>query len=138
MGKEAGTNVLLKVSSGSPSSYVTVGGQQSTEFTGATETADVTDKANGGWGSTITTLIRGTVAVSGVVDFPDTLGWEVIRAAWEARTTVDARLVMDAAGKNYTGMFAVTSFNVSGTHTGAVEYSVTLENADQLVYAATE
>ena len=44
MAKQAGTNVLLQVSAGSPTEFVTVAGQQSTEFVGDTETDDITDK----------------------------------------------------------------------------------------------
>ena len=137
MAKEAGTNVLLKISSGSPTSFVTLAGQQSTEFVGETETDDITDKANGGWGSTLTTLIRGTINVSGKADWPDTNALELIRAAWTARTTIEAQIVLNSSNSHYHGAMAVTQFNVNGTHTNATEYSITLQSAEAMTYAAT-
>lgn len=137
MAKEAGTNVLLQVSDGSPTSFVTVAGQQSTEWVGETETDDITDKANNGWGSTLTTLIRGTVNVSGKADWPDTNGLEIIRNAWDNRSTIEAKLILNSSGGHYRGSMSVTSFNVSGTHTNATEYSITLQSAEQMTYAAS-
>lgn len=137
MAKEAGTNVLLKVSSGSPTSFATLAGQQSTEFVGETETDDITDKANNGWGSTLTTLIRGTVNVTGKADWPDTNGLEIIRSAWDSRATVECQLVLNSSNSNYTGAMSVTQFNVNGTHTNATEYSITLQTAEAMTYAAS-
>lgn len=137
MAKEAGTNVLLQVSSGSPTSLVTVAGQQSTEWVGETETDDITDKANNGWGSTLTTLIRGSVNVTGKADWPDTNGLEIIRNAWDNRSSVECKLLLNSSGGHYRGNMSVTSFNVSGTHTNATEYSITLASAEQLTYAAS-
>lgn len=137
MAKEAGTNVLLKVSTGSPTSFATLAGQQSTEFVGDTETDDITDKANNGWGSTLTTLIRGTINVRGKADWPDTTGLEIIRAAWTARTTVECQIVLNSSNSNYTGAMSVTAFNVNGTHTNATEYNITLRSAEAMTYAAS-
>ncbi len=137
MGKEAGTKVLLQISAGSPSEFVTVGGQQSTEFVGDAETDDITDKAHSGWGSTLNVLRRGTVNCQGKVDWPDLLGVDSIRGAWEGGTDIEGKLLLNDAGANYLGFFQVTSFNVSGTHTNATEYNFTLANNGPLVYAAS-
>ena len=137
MAKEAGTNVLLYVSAGSPTEWVVVAGQQSGEWTGETETDDITDKANNGWGSTLTTLIRGGVNVTGKADWPDTLGLEAIRAAWEARTTIECKLVLNSSGGHYFGFMSVTGFNISGTHTNATEYNVTLASAESMAWSAS-
>lgn len=137
MAKEAGTNILLKVNAGvgSPTSFVTVAGQQSTEFVGDTETDDITDKDNAGWGSTISTLIRGTVNCSGKADWPDTNGLDQVRTAWQARAQIEAELTLDASGSKYFGFFYVTAFNISGTHLNATEYSFTLQSAEPLNYS---
>ena len=76
MAKESGVNVLLQVSDGaaSPTNFITVAGQQSTEFVGDTETDDITDKSHSGWGSTLNVLRRGTVNCQGKADWPDTTG----------------------------------------------------------------
>jgi predicted secreted protein len=137
MAKESGTNVLLQVSTGSPTSFVTVAGQQSTQWNGETETDDVTDKANNGWGSTLTTLIRGTVNVSGKCNWPDTNGMEILFAGWRDRANVECKLILDSAGKHYRGLMAVTAANVDGPHNGASSYSFTLQSAEQMTYAAS-
>lgn len=138
MAKEQGTNVLLQVSDGgSPSAFVTVAGQQSTEWIGDTETDDITDKANEGWGATISTLVRGTVNCQGKADWPDTAGLDTLRALWQARARVEAKLILNAAGAHYRGFFYITAFNVSGTHLNATEYSFTLQSAGPLAYGAS-
>ncbi len=137
MAKEAGTNVLLQVSAGSPTAFVTVAGQQSTEFSPDTETDDITDKSQTGWGSSLNTLRRGVVNVSGKADWPDLLGLDALRSNWEAGTDIEAKIIFNAAGANYTGFWQVTSFNISGTHTNATEYSATLNNNGALVYSAS-
>lgn len=138
MAKEAGVNVLLQVSDGnSPISYVTVAGQQSTEFVGDTETDDITDKGQQGWGATLNVLRNSTVNAQGKADWPDTTGLEVIRQAWEAGSDVPAKLILNAAGANYTGLFQVTQYNVSGAQNNATEYTISLANNGTLTYAAS-
>ena len=137
MAKESGVKVLLQVSSGSPTSYVTVAGQQSTEFVGDTETDDITDKSQQGWGATLNVLRRGTVNCQGKADWPDTDGLDQIRAAWEAGSDLGCKLILNNAGANYTGLFQVTQFNVSGTQVNATEYNFTLASNGTLVYAAS-
>lgn len=139
MAKESGVNVLLQVSDGaaSPTNFVTVAGQQNTEFVGDTETDDITDKSHAGWGSTLNVLRRGTVNCQGKADWPDTAGLELVRSAWEAGADIEAKVLLNNAGANYSGFWQVTSFNVSGTHTTATDYNFTLQNNGALVYAAS-
>ena len=112
MAKEAGVNVLLQVAdgSGSPTTFVTLAGQQSTEFVGDTETDDITDKSQQGWGSTLNVLRNGSVSAQGKADWPDTLGLEVIRIAWETGADVEVKLILNKAGAHYRGHFQVTAF----------------------------
>ena len=137
MGKEAGTKVLLQVSAGSPSEFVTVAGQQSTEWVGDAETDDITDKANAGWGSTLNVLRRGTVNCQGKADWPDTLGLDAIRSAWQGGTDIECKLLVNVAGGHFIGFFQVTQFNISGTHLNATEYNFTLQNNNVVVWAAS-
>lgn len=138
MAKEPGTKVLLQLSDGaSPPNYTTVLGQQNTELVGDTETDDITDKSQTGWGSTMNVLRRGTVNCQGKADWPDTTGLDAIRVAWESGADIGAKLLLNEAGANYTGMWQVTSFNVSGTHTTASDFNFTLQNNGALTYAAS-
>ncbi len=139
MAKESGVNVLLQVSDGSesPTNFITVAGQQSTEFVGDTETDDITDKSHSGWGSTLNVLRRGTINCQGKADWPDTTGLDLVRSAWEAGGDIEGKAILNASGAHFRGFWQVTSFNVSGTHTTATEYNFTLQNNGELVYAAS-
>ena len=137
MAKESGVHVILAVSEGSPTSFVTVAGQQNTEFVGETETDDVTDKSQQGWGATLNVLRRATVNCQGKADWPDSSGLDLVRTAWQAGSDLECRLTLNAAGANYVGLFQVTSFNVSGTQSDATEYAFTLANNGALTYSAS-
>lgn len=137
MAAEKGLNVLLKVSGGSPTSYVAVAGQQSTNFTTENTAADITDKTNSGWSSTLQVLHGATITCSGVPIWPDTDGLDVIRSNWTAQTDVDCQIVLNSSNSNYTGVFQVTSFDITGEHTDATKYSFTLQNNGVLTYSAT-
>lgn len=136
MAKEAGRYVLLQVSTGSPSSFVTLAGQQNTEFVGATETDDITDKSHIGWGSTLSVLRRGTIRCQGKATWPDTAGLDLVRDAWDDGTDIECKILLNSSGAHFRGSFQVTQFNVSGRHTNATEYSLTLANNGALTYAA--
>ncbi len=114
-----------------------VAGQQSTTFTGDTTSADITDKTHSGWSSTLNVLVGGTVNCSGVAAWPDTDGLDVIRAAWQAGTDVDAQVVLNSSNSNYLGEWQVTAFDISGEHTDATKYSFTLQNNGPLTYSAS-
>ena len=138
MAAEAGTKVILQVGDGaSPTQFTTVAGQQNTELVKSTETADITDKSHGGQGSTLATLRRATINCSGVAVWPDTLGLDRVRIHHDALATIEAKAILNDAGAHYFGFWTITSLNISGTHTGAVEYSFTLENAEPINYAAS-
>ncbi len=121
----------------SPTNFVTVAGQQSTDFVGDSETDDITDKSQTGWGSTLNVLRRGTVNCQGKADWPDTAGLDLVRTAWEGGLDIEGKLLLNTAGAHYVGFWQVTSFNVSGTHTTATEYNFTFQNNGALTYAAS-
>jgi predicted secreted protein len=138
MAQEVGTNVLLQVTDdASPTNFVTVAGQQTTAFTGNTETDDITDKTQQGWGATMNVLVRGQVTVQGKAVWPDLTGIDTLRVNWQARTSLECRLLLNAAGAHYRGLFFVTQFNISGAFNTATEYDVQLDNAEALIYAAS-
>ena len=140
MAKEAGVNVILQVqgqTDTSPTDFVDLAGQQTTEFVGDTETDDITDKTQQGWGSTLNVLRRGTVNVQGKADWPDTTGLDQIRQAWQNGTDIEGKIILNSAGAHFRGFWQVTQFNVSGAFNNATEYNVTLQNNGELVYAAS-
>lgn len=138
MPQESGTKVILKVGDGgTPTEVFTdLGGQQDTEMTGDSTTADITDKTNLGWGSTLNVLRNLNVTASGKVVWPDTAGLAALRVAWETGANINCELILNAAGDKYTAPFTVTSFNISGSHTDATMYNITLGNAGAPTYTA--
>jgi TP901-1 family phage major tail protein len=138
MAKEGGVFVILQVSDGgSPTAFVNVAGQQTTEFVGDTRTDDITDKSHGGWSSTLNVLRGGTVNCSGKADWPDLTGIDTVRIAWEGGADVEGKIILNSSGAHYRGFWQVTSFNVSGNFDNATEYSFTLQNNNALTYAAS-
>ena len=94
-------------------------------------------ESHSGWGSTLNVLRRGTVNCQGKADWPDTDGLDAVRNAWETGVDIEGKIILNAAGANYTGFWQVTQFNASGTHTTATEYNFTLQNNGVLTYAAS-
>ena len=139
MSKEPGTQVLLYVSSGSPTDFNLVGGQQNTTWEPGVVTDDVTDKGNSGWGSQLAVLKNGVVNCEGVADWPDTLGLGVVKAAFNSNppADVEGKIVLNQAGENYVGLWQVTAFSITGGHQTATRYSFTLSNNGPLAYSAT-
>lgn len=137
MAKESGVNVKFQVSGGSPTEFVNIAGEQTTEFVGDTRTDDITDKAHGGWSSTLNVLRGGTVNVSGKATWPDLLGLDAIRSAWEGGTDIEGKMIFNSAGANYTGFWQVTAFNISGNFDNSTEFTCTLANNNVLTYAAS-
>ena len=130
MPNEPGTKVLLKVGDGGTptENFAVLAGQQDTEMQGSTTTDDVTDKDQQGWGSTLNVLRQITVTTSGKAKWPDLTGLDALRVAWETGADVNCEIVLNTGGAKYAGAFTVTAWNVSGGHTGATAYNITIEN----------
>lgn len=136
MTKLAGKNLLLKVdvSSGSPGSFVTLEGQQQGTFAGESELADITDKANEGWRSSLQVLHGGNIQIAGVHDFPESTTFQKIRQAWLNQTEITCRLYVNNLGNYWEGSFSVGPFQIEGAYNDAIRYSFTLNNTGALVY----
>lgn len=128
MAHERGSYVLLQldVSSGSPGSFVTLPGQQDTRATGTTTDIDTGDKQDQDWVVRIATIKDLQVTVSGVVEHPDTTGWDLFRTKFIAGSTATCRLLVNADGDYWEADFVIGNFNEGGTREGAIEYTLTL------------
>lgn len=138
MAKEGGKKVVLKVGNGATPTevFAPLQGQKNAEFSGSAASIDVSDKTTNNWGSTLPGTLNAQVTVSGYPVWPDTTGWDALRAAWQAGTPVNCHLVMNAAGDYWSGAFNITGFNVGGANDGATEYSITLANYGALTWTA--
>lgn len=137
MAKEKGTNVLLHVSEDdSPETFVAVAGQRDTRMQGAGNPIDTSDKTTGGWGTSISGTRQITVTCSGLANWPDTTGLDLVRQRWAAGTTIRVKVVLNSTGDAYVFDAAITQLDIGGAHDGATEFSFTLQNSDAPDYLA--
>ena len=81
MAKETGKNVILKVGDGGGTEVFTaLSGQKDTKLSISGQSIDVSDKTTNNWGATLAGTLEASVSVSGFVNWPDTAGWERLRA----------------------------------------------------------
>lgn len=134
MAAQKGAALLLKINT-TGTTYVTVGGLRSTSITLNDESVDVTNKDSAG---NRTLLADGGVfslSVSGSGVFTDVTTEETMRATMNSATFKNFQILIPDLG-TYTGAFQLTSLEYSGEYNGEVTYSVSLESAGAIVYAA--
>lgn len=135
MAAQKGSAMLMKIGSGSPLAYTTIGGLRSTTMTLNDEAVDVTTKDEG----TIRTLLAnaGTQShsFSGSGVFVDSASEDTLKAAFGAATFVNFQLIIPAFG-TFTGPFMVASLEYAGEYNGEVTYSLSLESSGTITYSA--
>lgn len=136
MAAQKGSAMLMKVGSGSPVSYTTIGGLRSTTMTMNDEAVDVTNKDS----SAVKTLLANagtqSYSFSGSGVFTDSASEDTLKAAYGAATFVNFQLIIPAFG-TFTGPFMVSSLEYAGEYNGEVTYSVSLESAGTITYASS-
>jgi TP901-1 family phage major tail protein len=134
MAAQKGSSLLLKIGSGSPVSYTTVGGLRSTSITMNDEPVDVTNKDS----SAVRTLLaQGGVSsftVSGSGVFTDAASEATLRTAFNASSFSSFQIIVPELG-TYTGTFMIASLEYAGEYNGEVTYSVTLESSGAVTFA---
>jgi len=135
MAAQKGSALLLKIGSGSPVTYATIGGLRSTSITLNDEPVDITNKDSAG---VRTVLAQGGVqsmSVSGSGVFLDAAGDETLRQKLGGSTFSNFQLIVPDFG-TFTGPFMVASLEYAGEYNGEVTYSLTLESAGTVTFAA--
>lgn len=132
-----GIECLLQVgnSATAPTSYLTLEGQTDTSFDGTTNVASTTAKDTGGWQTSKSTTLSGSVTCSGNVRGTRP-NLDKLQLAWESRTPYACQVLFDAAGNGYKGDFYVTQLQVTAATEDVVKYSLTLAPAGALVRLA--
>jgi len=134
MAAQKGRSLLMKVGSGSPVTYATIGGMRSTSIAINDETVDVTNKdsginrvllANGG----ITSM-----AISGSGVFTDTASEALVQAAMGAGAFSAYQFLIPDFG-TYTGSFQLVSLEYAGEYNGEVTYSFSFESSGAITFA---
>lgn len=138
MGKESGNNVIVKVGNGATPTevFTALKGQTSSKLTMNGKPIDISDKTSGNWGATLAGTLDASVSVSGFPDWPDTDGWDKLRAAFIANGTINCELVVNASGAKFKGPFAITSFNLDGPVNAGTGYDITLQASGPLTWVA--
>ena len=134
MAAQKGSALLLKIGSGSPVSYTTIGGLRSTSITLNDEPVDITNKDSAG---VRTLLAQGGVtslSVSGSGVFLDGTPDGTVRTAFGASSFSSYQILIPDFG-TYTGTFMITSLEYAGEYNGEVTYSITLESSGAVTFA---
>lgn len=134
MAAQKGSSLLLKIGSGSPVSYTTVGGLRSTSITMNDEAVDVTNKDSAGVRTLLAQGGVNSMSVSGSGVFTDAASEATLRSAFNAATFSSFQIIIPELG-TYTGSFMVASLEYAGEYNGEVTYSVTLESSGSVSFA---
>ena len=148
MAAQKGSALLLKIGDGaSPEVFTTVGGLRSTSITMNDEAVDITTKDSLGHRGLLAGGGVNSVSVSGSGVFTDAASETSLKSAYFAQqNSSDGSSAQTAAFNNYqiiipdfgtmTGSFMIASLEYAGEYNGEVTYSVTLESAAYVTFAA--
>ena len=148
MAAQKGSALLIKIGDGnSPESFTTVGGLRSNSISLNDEAVDVTTMDSSGHRALLAGGGVNSVSVSGSGVFTDAASETDLKTAYFAQqNTSDGSTPQTAAFKNFqiivpdfgtfTGSFMIASLEYAGEYNGEVTYSVTLESAGFITFAA--
>jgi TP901-1 family phage major tail protein len=134
MAAQKGSALLMKIGTGSPVSYESIGGMRSTSMTLNDEMVDVTNKDSS---RARTLLAQGGVnsmTVSGSGVFTDTASELALKNTFDASSFSLYQFVIPDFG-TYSGSFQLTSLEYSGEYNGEVTYSFTFESSGAISFA---
>lgn len=127
-----GSTFVLQRETATPGVFETVGCQRSTAVTIATEQIDVTGKCN----MPSRTLIAGgvhTVDISASGVYDDSASMIAFEADAQSGAIVNYKLISDL-GEELEGPFQISSFEKTGDHTDAMQFSSSLVSAGAITY----
>ena len=147
MAAQKGAHHLVKIGSGSPVAYATVGGLRSTSITMAEEAVDITNKDSLGHRALLAGGGTNSVSVSGSGVFTDAASEATIRTAYYAQqNTSDGSSAQTAAFSlfqiivphfgTFAGTFMIASLEYAGEFNGEVTYSITFESSGYISFTA--
>ncbi|QEX18494.1 hypothetical protein FRZ44_38010 [Hypericibacter terrae] len=137
MGKEVGRKVLVKIGDGGGSEvFTTLAGQKDATLTMQAGEIDMSDKASGVWGETVSGDLSMSVQVSGNCNWPDTTGLKRVMDAFVVPEQINAQLILNDTGDYWQAAFAITQCNIAGPKDNPTSYDITLKAAAQPVFTA--
>lgn len=149
MAAQQGRDLLLKVwnASASPAAYETVGGLRSNSISLNEETVDITTKDSKGARQLLAGGGVQSVSISGSGVFTDSSQEQLLRTKFYAQANstdgstdqtaafTDFQVIVPDLG-TFTGEFIITSLEYAGEYNGEATYSVSLESAEYITFAA--
>lgn len=135
MAVQKGASLVVKIGNGaSPEVFTTVAGLQDTSISINQETVDVTNKDS----SRVRTLLAQggvksfTITGSGI--FTDSASEQSVLTAFDGASFTNFQFLVPDYN-TFTGAFQVATLDYTGTHNGAVQYSMTFESAGAVTIA---
>lgn len=136
MAAQKGIEMLLKVDSDGAGTYQTLAGLRTTSMSLDGQMVDITSQDD-------TSRYRQQLAGAGVKSmsitgegvFKDAAADATLRTYWAADTIRNFRITIPSF-YDITGFMKITKIEYAGEHAGEVTYSVTLESAGDLTFAA--
>lgn len=135
MAVQKGASLVVKIGDGaSPEVFTTVAGLQDTSISINQETVDVTNKDS----SRVRTLLAQggvksfTITGSGI--FTDSASEQSVLTAFDGSSFTNFQFLVPDYN-TFTGAFQVATLDYTGTHNGAVQYSMTFESAGAVTIA---
>lgn len=130
MAAKGGKDFLLKVEDTHGSgTYTTVAGLRSTSFTKNAEAIDATNHGSNQNKEILDGAGIKSVSISGSGIFDTGATLDRVEDAHDAQTLTRFQVVDADAGKTYTALFKITSFERSGDYNNEQAYSIALESS---------
>lgn len=111
---------------------VDVAGLVSTSFSLSSEMVDVTTKGSNGFTEKIPGLVSASVSGNGI--FIDETSQLEINDRALSGTSAAYTLINVESGKSWSGTFLISSFEVSGDTSGAMQFSISLESTGPVTF----
>jgi len=136
MGAQRGKDLLVRVDATGSGGFATVAGVRTRRLAFNAESVDATDSdSTGRWRELLggAGVRRATIAGSGI--FKDAAADATVRELFFADAVRDWQVVIPDFG-TVAGPFQVTELTYGGDHDGEVTFSITLESAGAIAFAA--
>lgn len=135
MTAEQGRKLVLKVGDGATAEvFATVGGMLSTAISINGEAVDITDKDSAGRRELLADAGVQSFSVTANGVFKDTASETTIRENAQNQTIDNYEIVFES-GEKYSGAFQIITYETTGDHNNARQFSLTLESSGVITYA---
>jgi TP901-1 family phage major tail protein len=136
MAAQKGKDLLLKIESSPPGTYVTIAGLRTRSLGFNAETVDITHTESAGrWRELLSGAGVRRARIQGAGIFKDEASDELVRATFFADTLKNWQIVIPDFG-TVAGPFQITAIDFTGQHDRELTFDITLESAGALAFTA--